>query len=104
VDAQDGTGAGRRGAGKGGGAGPGSGTARLWSPQLARAAFLQSPAAMHLATGVGQNERTRVISAFRNTHGQPCHLVEQTVYIDGERARATGTVCRQSNGKWALTP
>jgi surface antigen len=57
---------------------------------------------MHVATGVAESERTRVVSAFTNGEGQPCNVVEQTVNIGGERVRATGTVCRQSGGTWAL--
>ena len=44
----------------------------------------------------------RVVRRFRDASGQPCRIVNETVLIDGERTRATGTVCRESDGHWTI--
>ena len=45
----------------------------------------------------------RIIRGFSNNLGQPCRVVEQIVIINGQRVRATGTVCQQPDGRWAIT-
>jgi hypothetical protein len=44
----------------------------------------------------------RIVRAFTNARGRPCRVVEQSVLIGGQRTRATGTVCQQSDGQWVL--
>lgn len=57
-------------------------------------------AAMHK---VPRNQQSpRVVRSFRDTSGQPCRVVNETVLIDGEKTRATGTMCKQSDGHWAI--
>jgi hypothetical protein len=56
-------------------------------------------AAMHKV--VHQQDR-RVVRSFRDASGQPCRVVNETVLIDGEKTRATGTVCKQSDGRWTI--
>jgi surface antigen len=51
---------------------------------------------------MAQRQQTRVTSAFTNRLGQPCRVVEQEVWIGGEPVKASGTVCEQPNGVWAL--
>jgi surface antigen len=58
---------------------------------------------MHPMVGVAQTERARIISSFTNSEGQPCRVVEQSVFISGRRVRATGTMCEQPNGVWTLS-
>jgi surface antigen len=49
------------------------------------------------------DEQAQVISSFLNARGQTCHVVEQRVWLaGGERVRATGTMCRQGDGRWVL--
>ena len=43
-----------------------------------------------------------MISGYRNAHGELCRTVRQTVFIGGQPAVATGTMCQQSDGRWAL--
>ena len=47
-------------------------------------------------------QQVRIISGFSNNLGQPCRVVEQTVIINSQRVRATGTVCQQSDGHWSI--
>ncbi|HWI29352.1 MAG TPA: hypothetical protein VN668_20430 [Stellaceae bacterium] len=47
-------------------------------------------------------QQVKVVSAYRNALGQNCQVVEQNVYIAGQRVHASGTMCRQSDGRWAL--
>ncbi|HJT08021.1 MAG TPA: hypothetical protein VJ747_13905, partial [Stellaceae bacterium] len=68
----------------------------------ARDAFLRSLAAIRPSAQTAQRQDTRVTSAFTNRLGQPCRVVEQDVWISGAPVRATGTVCEQPNGVWAL--
>jgi surface antigen len=63
-------------------------------------AFLRSPDATHAESGtVG---KAVVLSAFTNDLGQACRVIEQRVFIAGQRVHATGTVCRQPDGRWLL--
>jgi hypothetical protein len=50
-----------------------------------------------------QNQQgQKVVQNFRDASGQPCRVVNETVLIDGEKAPATGTVCKRSDGRWAI--
>jgi len=60
-----------------------------------------SRAATHKVAPRNQ-ESQRVVRRFRDTSGQPCRIVNETVLIDGEKTRATGTVCQESDGRWAI--
>jgi surface antigen len=51
---------------------------------------------------MAQRQNARVTSAFTNRLGQPCRVVEQDVWIGGETVKASGTVCEQPNGVWAV--
>jgi surface antigen len=53
---------------------------------------------------VGQKSTVTVQSAFVDRHGQTCRIVEQTVIIAGEKVKASGTMCLQPDGRWALVP
>ena len=64
-------------------------------------AFLRSPQAMHAAS-VPDAQSMKIMRAFRNARGQTCRVVEQTVIISGQQTRATGTVCQQTDGHWAI--
>ncbi|HEV2548316.1 MAG TPA: hypothetical protein VGU20_13335 [Stellaceae bacterium] len=66
-------------------------------------AFLRSPRATHTAVAQDVPQQVRIIRGFSNDQGQPCRVVEQTVVINGQRVRATGTVCQQQDGHWAIT-
>ena len=59
---------------------------------------------MHAAVAQDEPQQVRIIRGFSNNLGQPCRVVEQTVVINGQRARATGTVCQQPDGYWAMAP
>jgi surface antigen len=65
-------------------------------------AFLNSPVAMHPAAGASRNQKVHVIATFTLADGRSCQVVEQSVFITGQRVRATGTVCQQDDGGWAL--
>jgi hypothetical protein len=85
------------GAGAGGGGAAGGGFA--YTPELsAIEAFLRSPRAIHPA----RKPKVIVRSTFVNAIGQPCRVVEETVAIDGEEVRASGTVCQRANRRWAV--
>jgi surface antigen len=43
-----------------------------------------------------------VRSTFRNAAGRPCRVIEEIVTIEGKKVRASGTVCRQRDGRWVL--
>jgi len=43
-----------------------------------------------------------LLTAPRHTLGRSCFIVEHTVMIAGAAVAATGTVCPQFNGRWAL--
>ncbi|HKW55025.1 MAG TPA: hypothetical protein VJO12_15135, partial [Stellaceae bacterium] len=74
-----------------------------WTPELAaRDAFLRSLAATRPSTQIAQRQDARVVSAYTNRLGQPCRVVEQDVWIGGESVKASGTVCEQPNGVWAV--
>jgi surface antigen len=49
------------------------------------------------------DQEAHVVRGYRNALGQDCQVVEQSVFIAGQLVRATGTVCRQPDGRWALT-
>ena len=91
-----GAGAGGAGGAGGGGGGGGGDNAEVFN------AFLRSPRAMHSSVAP-ERQKLRVIRSFSNAHGQPCRVVEQTVFIDGRQTLATGTMCRQADGRWALS-
>ncbi|HZB91705.1 MAG TPA: hypothetical protein VE397_09705, partial [Stellaceae bacterium] len=97
-----GGGAGAGAAAAGGDGGGGGGFA--YTPEIsALEAFLRSPAATHPLLAVAPDQQqVRVIAEFRNATGQSCQVVEQRVFIGGARVRATGTVCQQPDGRWAL--
>jgi surface antigen len=65
-------------------------------------AFLRSPRATHTNLAQGEPQQVRIIRGFSNNLGQPCRVVEQIVIINGQRVRATGTVCQQADGHWAV--
>jgi hypothetical protein len=100
--------------GGGGGGAPGAGGAGAGASGVAYTeaisvleAFLRSPAATRPAPNLAaSNQQVRVVSIFVNAVGQRCNIVEQTIIIDRERepVRASGTLCQQSNGNWALIP
>lgn len=56
---------------------------------------------MHTAKPPDQ-QNLRIVRRFQNARGQRCRVVAQTVVIGGEDVHATGTVCREANGNWAL--
>jgi hypothetical protein len=43
-----------------------------------------------------------LFAAPRHTLGRSCFVVEHTVTIAGAAVAATGTICPQLNGRWAL--
>jgi surface antigen len=51
---------------------------------------------------MAQRQNAHVTSSFTNRLGQPCRVVEQDVWIGGEPVKASGTVCEQPNGVWAV--
>jgi surface antigen len=63
---------------------------------------LRSPRAVHTAVVQDEPQQVRIIRGFSNKDGQPCRVVEQTIVINGQRVRATGTVCQQSDGQWTI--
>jgi surface antigen len=66
-------------------------------------AFWRSGAAARHPSGLtSQTEEVRAISRFRNQNGQLCHVVEDTVAINGQRERVLATVCQQHDGIWML--
>ena len=65
-------------------------------------AFLRSPRATHATVAQDEPQQVRIIRGFSNDQGQPCRVVEQTVVINGQRVRATGTVCQQPDGHWTI--
>ena len=65
-------------------------------------AFLRSPLATHTIVAQDEPQQVRIIRGFSNKLGQPCRVVEQVVVINGQHVRATGTVCQQSDGHWAV--
>jgi surface antigen len=65
-------------------------------------AFLRSPQATHATVALDEPQQVRIIRGFSNEQGQPCRVVEQTVVINGQRVRATGTVCQQPDGHWTI--
>ena len=95
-----GAGSGAGGGGAGGGSGGGGATA-LGTNDAVLEAFLRSPRALQLAKPPNQQD-LRIVRRFQNARGQRCRVVAQTVVIGGEHVRATGTVCRQADGHWAL--
>ncbi|HEV2547616.1 MAG TPA: hypothetical protein VGU20_09780 [Stellaceae bacterium] len=96
-----GGGAGSGGAGAGAGAAGAGGIAPLVTNEAVLEAFLRTPRALH-KTGPSDQEDLRVVRGFRNARGQRCRVVAQTVVIGGQSVRATGTLCRQADGHWAL--
>ncbi|MGO8919605.1 MAG: hypothetical protein ACLQJR_27200 [Stellaceae bacterium] len=65
------------------------------------AAFLLSPVAIPQPPVV-EGHSVRIVSSFTNARGEVCQVVEQSVFIAGERALATGTMCQQADGSWML--
>ena len=64
---------------------------------------MRSPLAVHTVVAQDQPAQVRILRGFNNNLGQSCRVVEQTVIINSQRVRATGTVCQQSDGNWAIT-
>jgi hypothetical protein len=60
-----------------------------------------SRAATHNVAPRNQESR-RVVRRFRDASGQSCRIVNETVLIDGEKTRATGTVCQEADGRWTI--
>src|SRR5262249_61536786 len=89
------------GSGSSGGAGGGGGGA---GGSDVLDAFLRSPQAMHVAVTQDVPQRVRIIRGFSNNTGQPCRVVEQTVVINGQRVRASGTLCQETDGRWTIAP
>ena len=58
-------------------------------------------AAMH-KVAPRDHQSPRVVRSFRDASGQPCRVVNESVLIDGEKTRATGTLCKKSDGHWAI--
>ncbi|MBV9522365.1 MAG: hypothetical protein JO010_06215, partial [Alphaproteobacteria bacterium] len=83
-----------------GGSAAGGGGDRGDAP--ARAAFLESPAATHIAEGSVAKGSVTLVSAFKDPLGRPCRVYRQTVRIGTSRVHALGKVCRQADGAWAL--
>jgi len=99
--AGSGGGSGGAGAGAGAAGGGGGGAAALGMNEAVREAFLRSPRAVHTAKPADREE-LRIVRGFRNAQGHRCRVVAQTVVIGGQHVRATGTLCQQSDGHWAL--
>jgi hypothetical protein len=96
-----GSGAGSGGTGAGGGAGGGGGATDLVTNRAVLEAFLRSPRALQTEAPPDRQD-LRVVRGFQNARGQRCRVVAQTVVIGGQPVRATGTLCRQADGHWAL--
>jgi surface antigen len=96
-----GSGAGSGSAGAGGGAGGGGGATDLVTNRAVLEAFLRSPRALQTEAPPDRQD-LRVVRGFQNARGQRCRVVAQTVVIGGQPVRATGTLCRQADGHWAL--
>jgi surface antigen len=68
-------------------------------------AFLRSPQAIKPPSGVVRAQNLEVIAGYTTERGQACRIVQRTVYLDGRQpVRAKGTVCEQSDKRWALVP
>jgi surface antigen len=67
-------------------------------------AFLASPAATRVAAGRSAQNTVVVKQVYKDKAGRPCRVVEQTVMIDGQQVRASGRVCENTGGRWALAP
>jgi len=65
-------------------------------------AFLRSPRVTYPLDG--QQSTVSVQSPFVDRLGQTCRIVEQRVIIAGEQVKASGTMCLQPDGRWALVP
>ncbi|MGO8919841.1 MAG: hypothetical protein ACLQJR_28410 [Stellaceae bacterium] len=60
--------------------------------------------ATHALPAAAPTQHVRIVSRFRNARGNVCNVIKQSVLIDGARVLATGTVCRQPDGRWTLVP
>jgi len=76
----------------------------LAEAELVGRAFLASPAATRVAAGRSTDSMVAVVSLYNDASGRPCRVVEQTVMINGSPVRARGNMCREGDGKWALSP
>jgi surface antigen len=65
-------------------------------------AFLRSPAATHWYALKPGQQQVQVIRVYRNTFGQSCKVIKQSVFISGTKVDASGTMCQQPDGRWAL--
>ena len=54
--------------------------------------------------GVVPAVQVPVVQALAAPIGQPRRIVEPTVVINGQRVRATGTLCQEADGHWAMAP
>ena len=81
-----------------------SGVIGLAEADLIGRAFLASPAAIRVAEGHSTRSLVDVVSLYNDAAGRPCRVVEQTVMISGQTARARGDICQMPGGQWALIP
>jgi surface antigen len=65
-------------------------------------AFERSPAATHWYAVTPQQHQVQVVRRYQNAAGRSCQVLKQTVVISGMTVNAVGTVCQQSDGRWAL--
>jgi hypothetical protein len=61
-------------------------------------AFLRSPAAV---TPTPQ-QQVQVVRRYENAAGRSCQVIKQIVVISGMTVNAIGTMCQQTDGRWAL--
>jgi hypothetical protein len=66
-------------------------------------AFLRSPAATHwYAVMPPPQQQVQVVRRYQNAAGRNCRQIKQIVVISGMTVNAIGTVCQQTDGRWAL--
>jgi hypothetical protein len=66
-------------------------------------AFLRSPAATHwYAVTPTPQQQVQVVRRYQNEAGRSCQVIKQIVVISGMTVNAIGTVCQQTDGRWAL--
>jgi surface antigen len=98
-------GAGAAGAGAGAaGMAAAGGAFGLAEAEMVGRAFLASPAATRVAAGRSTDSMLAVVSLYNDAAGRPCRVVEQTVMINATPVRARGNMCREDDGRWALSP
>ena len=81
-----------------------AGLGNMADTDLVGRAFLASPAATHVAAGRGARNTVVIKALYTDAAGRPCRVVEQTVMIDGEAVRASGSICQMPGGQWTLVP